>query len=233
MATQKERVAQAVDTAIERIADAGGDATAMTAEEALEYVEGYEPEKNELRAFRKAFNERQEELDEGDTDITPEDFAVEEEDEDTVESEEETVVDPFADDDTVVPESTKVDDRRAAAIERAREILGDEADTVSAEEAIIALRKEGHPFYGEMRASASQASKFIRDYKKTQPGGDTRGGPKPLRKSVGFQEDLQEMRSNLSTVRKTTEKGEAIRLLNEVKEKAEGIIAKVEASEES
>lgn len=228
--TQKERVQLAVETAEETAKANHQDPTTLTAEEIAETM-GYEPSANELKAFRKAWNARQQEIEEkqDDSEIVVDDISEE------VESVEEdpAVIDPFADDDEEVPASTKVDDRRAAAIERARELLGDQADTAAPEEAILALRHEGHPFYAEMRASASQASKFTRDYRKTQPGGETRGGPKPLRKSVGFQEDLQDMRANLSAVRKTTEKGEAIRMLGEVRDKAQEIIAKVEAFEES
>jgi hypothetical protein len=230
---QAERVEQAVQAAVDAAREDGKRIQLVTADDAIGYVEGYEPSANETKLFRKAWNARQLAVDDEDDLVDAEDVeefeAAEADDEDDDSADVETI-DPFAGDDEEVPEAPKMDDRRAVAVVRARELLGDDADTAAAEEAILALRHDGHEFYAVMRSSQAQATKFMRDFRKTQPGNSGSTSAR-LSKAIGFQEDLQKMRSNLSTVRKTTEKGEAKRLLEEVKEQADAIILKVDASE--
>lgn len=223
---QAERVEQAVEAAVDAAREDGKRIQLVTADDAIGYVEGYEPSANETKLFRKAWNARQLEVDDEEVEADDAEDLVED-----LEDEEEEALDPFAGDDEVVPEAPKMDDRRELAVARARELLGDDADTAAAEEAILALRHDGHDFYAVMKGSQAQANKFMRDFRKTQPGNDKKGSGGWLSKSVGFQEELQKMRSDLSTVRKTTEKGEAVRLLNEVKDLADEVVEKVEAAE--
>lgn len=225
--TQAERVEQAVEAALKGIAADGRDATALTAEEALDYVQGYEPSKTEMRSFRKVFNEHQQELD--DSEAPDEGSEGSEGSEDVEEDGEIEVIDPFAGDDDEAPATLKMDDRRKLAVEKARELLGDDADSAAPEEAILALRHEGHEFYGVMKGSASQASKFMADFRKTQPGGA--GGGRSKRPATEFKAELQKMRTLLSAVRKTTEKNEASRMLQEVKDLADRIISGIDAGE--
>lgn len=224
-ATQKERVQQAVEAATEAIREDGKRVQHVAAADAIEYVDGYEPSGNELKAFRKAWNDRQLEVDDDVDDEADEVEAVASGEEPQGEVE---PIDPFAGDDDDVPATLKMDDRRKIAVERAVELLGEDAETAAAEEAILALRHDGHEFYGVMKGSASQASKFMADFRKTQPGNEN---GKKKRLSEAYKTELQKMRANLSSVRKSTEKGEVVKMLEEVKELADVAMSKIDASE--
>lgn len=134
-------------------------------------------------------------------------------------------IDPFANDDTEPEAYVKLDVRRAEAVESARSLLGDEADTSSPEEAILALRKNGHPFYVTMKGSPRQTRKFKRDYRATLPEGEKKSAR--ISKANGLTDQLAEARNLLSQVRKASDAEQVIADLQSVKALADSMIEKI------
>lgn len=140
-------------------------------------------------------------------------------------------IDPFADDDTEPTAYVKLDDRRAEAVAKARELLADDADSATAEEGILALRKDGDAFYVTMKGSPRQVRKFGRDFRNAQP--KAAGTSSRISKANDLTDQLAEARNALSIARKATETDEVRTQLEAVKTLADAMIAKIEDADES
>lgn len=135
------------------------------------------------------------------------------------------VIDPFADDDSEATAYVKLDTRREDAVSHARELLGDEADSATPEEAILALRGESHEFYRTMKSSPRQTRKFKRDFKATQP--QNAKASARVAKATELEENLKSARSLLSDVRKSTDADSAKEALEAVKALADEMLGKL------
>lgn len=142
-----------------------------------------------------------------------------------VEVQEVVTIDPFAGDDTEPTVYVKLEDRRQVAIEVARELLGDEADTATPEEAILALRQAGHEFYRAMKSSPRQTRRFKRGFVATQPQGAKRSAR--IAKSAGIKEDLAAARDLLSQVRTNEDAQSTKEQLEAVKALADEMLSKI------
>lgn len=144
-------------------------------------------------------------------------------------TEEQIVIDPFAGDDTEPVGYVKLEVRREEAIAKARELLGDSADTATFEEAVIALREDGHSFYVTMKGSPRQQRKFRKDFAATQPQAPS--ASKRLSKAFGLKDDLAASREALAVARKATDQDSLFAELRKVQALADAMIAKVESGE--